>query len=325
MPAKDITSGDPNPYPGVRVLRNQSFGQDPKDVVDIFAGDKGPASRDVLIYVPGGGGDKIEIQNKEANAFYDNIGRWAAKHGMVGVTMQRHASTSWDGGAKDVSAMIQWLQTHVSKYKGNPRRMFIWAHSAGNVPVGTYLGRPELYGPNGVGVKGAILMSAAAFNILPTQGPPMDPAAMMALMTRAGKACGETGGLLATAGALPGKAPGEPGGPPPAGGPGFPGMGGPPVDAATQLARSSLPGLAKSGVKILLASAEMDLGADPNANGGLMPFSKALSDALCGVGPEHCPSLLVAKGHSHMSIVFSIDTADTSVSDAVLAFIQGIH
>jgi hypothetical protein len=50
-----------------------------------------------------------------------------------------------------------------------------------------------------------------------------------------------------------------------------------------------------------------------------------LSDALCGVGPEHCPSLLVAKGHSHMSIVFSIDTADTSVSDAVLAFIQGIH
>ena len=325
MPAKDITSGDPNPYPGVRVLRNQSFGQDPKDVVDIFAGDKGPASRDVLIYVPGGGGDKIEIQNKEANAFYDNIGRWAAKHGMVGVTMQRHASTSWDGGAKDVSAMIQWLQTHVSKYKGNPQRMFIWAHSAGNVPVGTYLGRPELYGPNGVGVKGAILMSAAAFNILPTRGPPMDPAAMMALMTRAGKACGETGGLLATAGALPGKAPGEPGGPPPAGGPGFPGMGGPPVDAATQLARSSLPGLAKSGVKILLASAEMDLGADPNANGGLMPFSKALSDALCGVGPEHCPSLLVAKGHSHMSIVFSIDTADTSVSDAVLAFIQGIH
>jgi len=325
MPAKDITSGDPNPYPGVRVLRNQSFGKDPKDVVDIFAGDKGPASRDVLIYVPGGGGDKIEIQNKDANAFYDNIGRWAAKHGMVGVTMQRHASASWDGGAKDVSAMIQWLQAHVAKYKGNPQRMFIWAHSAGNVPVGTYLGRPELYGPKGVGVKGAILMSAGPFNILPAQGPPMDPAAMMALMTSAGKACGETGGLLATAGALPGQAPGEPGGPPPAGAGPFPGMGGPPVDAATQLARSSLPGLAKSGVKILLASAEMDLGVDPNANGGLMPFSKALSDALCGVGPEHCPRLLVAKGHSHMSVVFSIDTADTSVSDAVLAFIQGIH
>jgi hypothetical protein len=52
---------------------------------------------------------------------------------------------------------------------------------------------------------------------------------------------------------MPGQAPGQPGGPPPAGGPGpFPGMG-------------------------------------------------------------------------HMSLVFSIDTADTSVSDAVLAFIQGIH
>jgi len=46
----------------------------------------------VLIYVPGGSGEKIEIQDKEANAFYDNIGRWATKNGMVGVIMQRHFS-----------------------------------------------------------------------------------------------------------------------------------------------------------------------------------------------------------------------------------------
>jgi hypothetical protein len=321
MPAKDITSADPNPYPGVRVVRDQSFGADPRDVVDIFTADRGPASRDVLIYVPGGGGNKIEIQNKESNAFYDNIGRWAARHGMVGVTMQRHGSSTWDGGAKDVSAMIQWLQANVSRYSGNSARMFIWAHSAGNVPVGTYIGRPEFYGPGGVGLKGVIFMSAAPFNILPAQPPPIDIPAMVAMMTNAGKSCGETGGVMATAGALPRRSQGQPGGPPLTG----PIAGGPAVDAEIQLARSTLPGLTRSGVRIMLANAELDPGVDMKVSSGLTGFNKALNDALCNAGREHCPSLFVAKGHSHMSIVFSIDTPDTSVSDAVLAFIQSIR
>ena len=46
---------------------------------------KGGDNRTVLIYVPGGAGNKIEQQDREANAFYDNIARWAAKNGMVGV------------------------------------------------------------------------------------------------------------------------------------------------------------------------------------------------------------------------------------------------
>lgn len=333
MPAKDITSGDANPYPGIRVVRDQSFGPHPKDVVDIFSAEKGSASRAVLIYVPGGAGDKIEIQSKASNAFYDNIARWAARQGMVGVIMQRHASSTWDGGAKDVSAMIQWMQANISKYNGDPERIFLWAHSAANVPVGTYLGRPELHGSKGVGVKGAILMSASAFNILPAQAPPPDFAAMRQMMANAGKICGESGGIQSTAGALPGRAAGQPGGPPlPAAGGAVPGSGngarlGPPPgpssppDPAVELARSSLPGLAKSGVKIMLANAELDPGVDMNVNSGLTPFNKALNDALCGADRSRCPTLLVAKGHNHMSIVFSIDTADASVSDPVLEFI----
>jgi hypothetical protein len=34
--------------------------------------------------------------------------------------------------------------------------------------------------------------------------------------------------------------------------------------------------------------------------------------------------MLIAKGHSHMSIVFSIDTPDTSVSGPILAWIKAI-
>ena len=31
--------------------------------------------------MPGGGGNKLEQQSRDANAFYDNIGRWATKNG----------------------------------------------------------------------------------------------------------------------------------------------------------------------------------------------------------------------------------------------------
>ena len=101
-------------------------------------------------------------------AFYDNIMLWAVKNGMTGVNVQRRAGGGeWDDPAKDISTVIQWVHKNIAQYKGNPNRVFIWSHSAGNPPVGTYLGRPELYGPDGIGVKGAILMSPANFNIAP--------------------------------------------------------------------------------------------------------------------------------------------------------------
>jgi hypothetical protein len=340
MPANDITSSATPLYPGITIVRDASFGPNPKDVVDIFTADKGPASRPVLIYVAGGPGNKIELQDKEANAFYDNIMRWATKNGMVGVNVQRHGGQGWDAGAKDISSMLQWVEANISKYHGNPDRMIIWAHSAGNNPLGTYIGRPELYGPKGVGVKGVIFMSPAAFDIAPLEVPPPPPGAgnPFAALADAGKTCGVQGGAFSSSGALPGRTAGQPGGPdaapggpppggPPPGGAGGgaagrpPGPGGPPVDAATRLARSSLPELKKTTVKIILANAELDPGVGAN---GIMPFNQILHDELCKEGPDHCPTLLYFKGESHMSEVFSIDTPDKTVSGPVLAWIKKV-
>src|SRR5262249_50557120 len=129
MPMNDVNTEAKTLYPGIEVSRDVSFGSNPKDVVDIFSADKGRGSRPVFIFVPGGQGNKTEQQVREANAFYDNIGRWATKNGMVGVVMQRHPGANWDDPAKDVANMIQWLQANVAKYKGNADRMFISAHS----------------------------------------------------------------------------------------------------------------------------------------------------------------------------------------------------
>lgn len=315
MPANDINSNVTPLYPGITIARDVSFGPHPKDLVDIFTGDKGGDSRTVLIYIAGGAGNKIEQQDREANAFYDNIGRWATKNGMVGVLMQRHPGTNWDDPGKDVSLMIQWLQANVSKYKGNPDRMFIWAQSAGNGPLGTYIGRPELYGPKGVGVKGAIFMSGQ-FNIAPLEvpgaGSQPPPTAPGGIFYGAGSTCGAglptaTDGAIkgpsaATAQAAPGRGPGQP------------------PDRATQLARSSLPGFKHTTAKLLFASAELD----PGIHGAMSPFYQTLHDELCKEGPAHCPTMLFEKGESHMSEVFSIDTNDKTVSGPILAWIKKV-
>jgi hypothetical protein len=128
--------------------------------------------------------------------------------------------------------VIDWVQRNIAKYKGNPDRVFIWAHSAGTGPVSTYVGHPELYGPKGVGLKGVVLMGTPSFNIAPV--------------------------------VVPGR--GGPGGPP-KGGPPPDGKGGPPTDGkggkgkgfgrapldpATQLARSNLPGILKANTQFFV-------------------------------------------------------------------------
>jgi acetyl esterase/lipase len=75
--------------------------------------------------------------------------------------------------------------------------------------------------------------------------------------------------------------------------------------------RSSLKGIVASKLPLLVIDAEID---PP-------PFiaqSKALNDALCAAG--RCPERITLKGHSHMSEVYAINTADRQVIDAVTAF-----
>ncbi len=266
MPANDIHSSVTPLYPGVAIVRDVSFGPNSKDLVDIFTTDKGSSSRPVLMYISGGQGNKTEQQVPEANAFYDNIGRWGVKNGMVVVTMQRHPGQNWDDGGKDVSLMIRWVEANIPKYKGNPDRMFIWAQSAGNGPLGTYIGRPELYGPKGVGVKGAIFMSGQ-FNILPLNPP--NPAGPGGAFAGTGSTCGGPGQGVSQ-GVIQGPSAASQAAPAAGGGRGA----AQPVDAATQLARSSLPGLKRTKVALLFASAELD----PGINGSMSPFFQTLHD-----------------------------------------------
>ncbi|MBV9507050.1 MAG: carboxylesterase family protein [Acidobacteriia bacterium] len=287
----------PNPpYSGMSIQRDISFGPDPKNVLDVFSPEKGGGSLPVLIYVSGGAGNKQQ-GGPNGDVFYDNIMLWAVKNGMVGVNMQRRPGETWDDPAKDIGRVVQWVNQNIARYKGNPARVFIWCQSAGNVPVSTYVGHPELYGPEGVGVKGVVFMSPPAFNILPATPPAV----------QGGFApCGQPGG-----GTSANAAPGGGRGP---GGAGRGAKQGQP-DAATLLARSNLPGLVNSKLPFMLSVAELD---PPN----IIAFAETFRDELCKAG--RCPTYVTFKAHSHISEVMSPDTADTSVTGPILAWMKSV-
>ncbi|MCU1336817.1 MAG: alpha/beta hydrolase [Bryobacterales bacterium] len=294
----------PNPpYSGVAITRDISFGPDPKDVLDVFSPEKGGGSRPVLIYVSGGAGNKQQ-GGPNGDVFYDNVMLWAVKNGMVGVNMQRHPGQAWDDPAKDIGKAVQWVNQNIATHKGNPDRVFIWAQSAGNVPTSTYIAHSELHGPKGVGVKGVVFMSAPAFNILPATPPPV---------TGGFGACGQPNGTPAAPPA--GRGPDAKGGAPGRGdGKGGQGKAAQP-DAATQLARSNLPGLVNSKLPFFVSVAELD---PPN----IVAFAETLRDQLCKAG--RCATYAVFKDHSHISEVMSPDTADTSVTGPILKWMKSV-
>src|SRR5499426_106805 len=299
------------PYAGVMVVRDIPYAQDPRTIMDVFTPEKGGGNRPVLIYVSGGGGDK-RVSGPDGDAFYDNIMLWALKNGMMGVNMQRRGGLgggglAWDEPAKDVGRVVEWIRTNITKYKGNPNRIFLWADSAGNGPVSTYAAHPEIHGTNGAAVKGIVLMSSPNFNILPetvpapARGTTPDASGRGALSTTCGRPQGEGRGGAARGG-----------------GRGVPGGGGgaaQPVDPATQLARSNLPGLAKGKIAVFLGWGELD---PPN----ILAFDETLKNALCKTG--RCPTTAFFKDHSHVSLVFSPNTADNSVTGPILKWMKGV-
>ncbi len=290
--------GNP-PYKGVNIVRDISFGPDKQDVADVFSPEKGGGNRTVLLYLPGGAGNKLQ-GGPNGDVFYDNIGLWGTKNDMVVVLMQRHAGVNWDDPAKDVSRLVQWIGDNIAKYKGNPNRVFLWSQSAGNGPAGTYVGHSEVWGPKGVGLKGVVFMSPPGFSILPAVVPASGPA----------KPCGQPDGSPTPA---PAAAKGGDG----KGGNAKGGKGAPPQqpDAATLLARSNLAGLIKTPIPYFLCEAELD---SPN----VLAFVATLRAELTKGG--HAPTYVNFKDHSHISEVMAPNTKDTSVTGPILKWMKSV-
>ena len=63
----------------------------------------------VFVY---GGGFAGGAKHTPGSPFYDNIGRWAAAHDLVGVTANYRLApqSQYPSGIEDMTALVGWLQ-----------------------------------------------------------------------------------------------------------------------------------------------------------------------------------------------------------------------
>jgi triacylglycerol lipase len=254
------------PYPNVAVTRDVSYGPHERHVLDVFtapASDKKSALKPVVVFIHGGGftGGAKHAPN---SPFYDNVGLWAASHGLVGVTINYRLAPEFQfpSGVEDLGRVVAFLQKHAKQYGGDPKKIFLWGHSAGAAHTGDYLANAANKRKN-PGVAGAILTSG--FYELPE--------AVSIWKAYYGD------------------------------------------DVSKYKERSSLPGLTKSSVPLLVADAELD----PDA---FKPESDRLAAARTQAGKPVERVKLV--GHSHLSELYAVNTNDETLSGPVLEFITKV-
>lgn len=157
------------PPPAVEPLRDQRYGPDPRHRLDIFS--PGAGSRPVLVFVHGGGftgGDKT----RPGAFYYDNIGQWAARSGLVGVniTYRLAPQHAYPAVVEDIAAALAWVRANIAAHGGDPARIVLMGQSAGAAHVGDYLAAHAA----SPGVASAVLVSGvhdvASYPASPTTG-----------------------------------------------------------------------------------------------------------------------------------------------------------
>lgn len=142
-----------------RIERDLSYGPDERHRLDIFRRE-GTQGAPVLVYVHGGGfvmGDK----RSPDLPFYDNVGDFAARSGMVGVTMTYRLAPQhpWPAGPEDLGRLVAWLRANVAAHGGDPARIYLMGQSAGAVHVASYVAHPRFHPDGDAGIAGALLIS----------------------------------------------------------------------------------------------------------------------------------------------------------------------
>ena len=161
MPSQAIYAGqhETEPYAGVKLTRDASYGPHQRNRLDVFAAEGAEGKRPIFVFVHGGGfvmGDK----HQPGSPYLDNIGLWAARHGLVGIniTYRLAPEFKFPSGAEDLAAAVVWAREHASEFGGDPDRIFVMGTSAGAVHVADFIAQPQ-FAPARKGVKGAIVLS----------------------------------------------------------------------------------------------------------------------------------------------------------------------
>ncbi len=136
-----------SPPAHVAITRDLRYGPHERQVLDVFTERDAPRSplRPIVVFVHGGGfvGGAKQVPDRPV---HDNIGIWAARAGLVGVTMNYRLAPQfgYPAGVEDLELAVAQVRALARDCGGDAQQLFLWGHSAGAAHVADFIvAQPE--------------------------------------------------------------------------------------------------------------------------------------------------------------------------------------
>ncbi|OZI19052.1 hypothetical protein CAL26_15425 [Bordetella genomosp. 9] len=146
------------PKHGVEVVRSLAYGQDERQVLDIYTpGHAG--SRPVVLFLHGGA--FVDGHRDRSPEVYANVLYYFARQGCVGVNMEYRLAPAhtYPSGTQDVAGAVAWVRENIGRYGGDPRQVYLMGHSAGAAHAASYAYDGRHQPADGHGLAGLIVVS----------------------------------------------------------------------------------------------------------------------------------------------------------------------
>jgi acetyl esterase/lipase len=128
---------------GVKVTRDLRYGPSDRHRLDVFETDGTRLTPAPVHEHEHGGGFVMGDKRSPDTPFYDNVGYWAVKNGLIGVniTYRLAPAHQWPAGSDDVALALKWVRENIAAHGGDPQRVYVMGQSAGGVHVAGYIAR----------------------------------------------------------------------------------------------------------------------------------------------------------------------------------------
>ena len=141
-----------------KVERDICYGPHSRHLLDIYS----PSiATDTPVVVFAHGGAFVDGNKDRTSEVYSNVCWYLARHGITGINIEYRVAKDgmYPSATEDFGLAVTWVRANVSKFKGNPEKIFAMGHSAGACHSGLYVYNREFHPPGGSGIKGFISVS----------------------------------------------------------------------------------------------------------------------------------------------------------------------
>ncbi|TDV65850.1 alpha/beta hydrolase [Pseudomonas sp. LP_7_YM] len=150
-----------------------SYGNDPRNRLDVYTPTGEPANAPVVVFFYGGS------WNTGSRSDYSFVGEALASRGVVAVLAdyRLYPQVHYQGFLDDSARAVGWTREHIHQYGGDPARLYVMGHSAGGYNAAMIALDPKWLAA--VNMKPSMISGwiglAGPYDFLPVENPEVKP------------------------------------------------------------------------------------------------------------------------------------------------------